>query len=348
MRFINKKYYQILNGLLFVGLGCFSYIFLINFLGDIKSDDFDLYSVRILLPVAFFFFVIGLSIIKINNYFLKNSSLFIMKKKKLFWHFLVVAILLFLFNYFLVVFVKILIGESSLFYMKPKGRVIITVIWLVELLIVSLVLINNTFRNTLQLYKEKTDLQESSSKAQYIALQNQLNPHFLFNSLNALISEIEYDPKNAIEFTRNLSDVYRYILQCQDSKLVTLKSELEFLDAYIFLHKVRLGDCISLNKDFSNELLERKLPPLTLQLLAENVIKHNIISISKPMEIKIEYITEEKVLKVTNILRPKKGVQPSGKGMYNLDSRYKLLCDKNISFEKTETFFIVKTPLLDE
>jgi len=348
MRFINKKYYQIFNTLLFVGLGCLSYIFIINFLSDLKSEDLDLYSVRILVPIAFFFSAIGFFIVKINHYLLKNSSLFIMKKKKLFWRFLAVAILLLLFNYFLVVFVKILIGEPNLFYMKPQGRGMITVIWLVELLIVSLVLINNTFRNTLELYKERTDLQESSSMAQYIALQNQLNPHFLFNSLNALISEIEYDPKNAIEFTSNLSDVYRYILQCQDSKSVSLKAELEFLDSYIFLHQVRLGDCISLDKAFSDELLERRLPPLTLQLLAENVIKHNIISISKPMEIKIEYIADEEVLKITNILRPKKGVEPSGKGMQNLDSRYKLLCGKNISFEKTETLFAVKTPLLYE
>jgi sensor histidine kinase YesM len=348
MRFIKKKFYNIYNALLFTGLGAFSYFLIVNLNGEIYDGRFDLYSLKAILPIAFFFNVIGFIVIRVNKYFIRNSSNFISKKKKLIWHFFLVSALLLMLNFSLLFFLRTMIGMEHVFSPKPRGVGLITLIWLIELLVVSLVLVNNSFRNTLKLYKEKADLQESSTKAQYIALQNQLNPHFLFNSLNALISEIEYDPKNAIEFTRNLSDVYRYILQCQEKDLVSLKDELEFLDAYIFLHKVRLGDCISVKKEFTDELLDRKLPPLTLQLLAENVIKHNTISLSKPIEILIEYIEKDEVLQISNLLRPKKGVLVSGKGMNNLDRRYKLICNKNIEVEKNETHFIVKTPLLYE
>lgn len=117
-------------------------------------------------------------------------------------------------------------------------------------------------------------------------------PHFLFNSLNTLISEIEYAPKNAILFTQRLSDVYRYILQSQQQRLVTIESELSFIDSYIFLHKVRLGDCIRIENRIEADNYDLKLPSLTLQLLVENVIKHNIINMDMPMNILIDYDSE--------------------------------------------------------
>ena len=150
-------------------------------------------------------------------------------------HYVGIAALLFLLNYALLVFVKMMIEVPTPFRVKSEGWVLLIVIWLVELVIVSLVLVNQSFRQTLKLYRETAILQESTTKAQYVALQNQLNPHFLFNSLNVLISEIEYNPQSAIEFTRNLSDVYRYILQCQDQRLALLGDELDFLDSYIVL-----------------------------------------------------------------------------------------------------------------
>ena len=134
----------------------------------------------------------------------------------------------------------------------------------------------------------------------YAALQNQLNPHFLFNSLNTLISEIEYAPKNAILFTQRLSDVYRYILQSQQQRLVTIESELSFIDSYIFLHKVRLGDCIRIENRIEADNYDLKLPSLTLQLLVENVIKHNIINMDMPMNILIDYDSENGRILVTN------------------------------------------------
>ena len=101
-------------------------------------------------------------------------------------------------------------------------------------------------------------LEESSIKAQYTALQNQLNPHFLFNSLNTLISEIEYNPENAVVFTQKLSDVYRYILKSQEQGLVTLRNETGISDSYIYLHQVRLGKMYSTGKQNTPHVIEQE------------------------------------------------------------------------------------------
>ena len=189
-------------------------------------------------------------------------------------------------------------------------------------------------------------LQEENNIARYTALQNQLNPHFLFNSLNTLISEIRYNPKNAELFTQHLSDVYRYTLQCQNQRLVTLQDELGFLDSYIFLHQVRLGDCIYVHNNVPDEWKEMKMPPLTLQLLVENVIKHNVIHSGKPMVIELCNVEEPPTLIICNPIRPKKCGVVSGMGLKNLSARYKLLCNQDIVIENESDKFTVKIPLL--
>ena len=130
--------------------------------------------------------------------------------------------------------------------------------------------------DVVRLYKRAEELEESTAEARYRTLQNQLNPHFLFNSLNTLVSEIEYNPVNAIEFTRNLADTYRYILYCQDKHTVELNEELQFLDTYVLLQKVRLGDCLQVDNRIADKFGETPVPPLSLQLLVENVIKREV------------------------------------------------------------------------
>ena len=162
----------------------------------------------------------------------------------------------------------------------------------------GLLLANRSIRNALKLQQQAAALQKENNTARYTALQNQLNPHFLFNSLNTLISEIRYNPANAELFTQHLSDVYRYTLQCQNQRLTTLREELDFLNSYVFLHRVRLGDCIYIDNRIPESCLEYQLPPLTIQLLAENVIKHNVIHMGKPMTIELIYMEMEKELVV--------------------------------------------------
>lgn len=345
---LGHKFYHFFYVLLFAGLGYFSYVLLINYLDQTDQLLGNAKSIWLFVAVVFVFNILGFSVVAVNNRINRQSPYLFRDGKKMIRHYLVVAILLLSLNYFLFVTVKLLLGIDAPFAMRFSGVRTLFMVWLIELFIVGLALVNNSYRYILELYKQTDELKESSTKAQYIALQSQLNPHFLFNSLNALISEIEYNPKNAVEFTRNLSDVYRYILQCQEQTLTTVSSELEFLNAYVFLHRVRLGDCISIENCLDVALLDKKLPPLTLQLLAENVIKHNSISVNKPMTIRLSYDRVGDMLEVSNDIRPKQGVVKLGKGLQNLSQRYRIIGNKEIIIENNNSIFKVKIPLFDE
>ena len=203
---------------------------------------------------------------------------------------------------------------------------------------------NRSIQNTLKLQQEAAELQKENNTARYAALQNQLNPHFLFNSLNTLIAEIEYNPSNAVRFTKHLSSVYRYVLQSQDKTLVPLNEELDFMKSYLFLHEVRLGNCISCECLVPDDYSDAMLPPLTLQLLVENVIKHNSITSGKPMRIHIDI--ENNYLIVSNPIQPKKSNDSSsGVGLNNLSNRCKLMLGEEIIVIKENNSFTVKVPL---
>lgn len=243
---------------------------------------------------------------------------------------------------------KALAGVASPFHLQRSGLTVILLVWLVELVIVGQFILNRFYVDVVRLYKRAEELEESTAEARYRTLQNQLNPHFLFNSLNTLVSEIEYNPVNAIEFTRNLADTYRYILYCQDKHTVELNEELQFLDTYVLLQKVRLGDCLQVDNRIADKFGETPVPPLSLQLLVENVIKHNVISMKKPMTVKMwtELQGDDVWICVANAVRPKQGGVTSGKGLENLSQRYRLLCGREIVIEQNEKEFIVKLPLL--
>lgn len=345
MKFIRNKYNQLFNILLYSGMGCFSYLFLVIYT-ELPKVNTNLASPWAFLYVVLVFNGIGLCLMKINDW-LKNDYIYL-SGKRMFAYGIGMAIFLFMINYLLLLIVKWLIDIPNPWYVKVSGMKMLIVIWLVEMVVVSLTMVNNFYRHIIVLYKRNSQLEESSMKARYTALQNQLNPHFLFNSLNTLISEIRYSPANAELFTQHLSDVYRYILQCQEQRLVPLRSELVFLDSYLFLHKVRLGDCIHLDNQVDEILWDMKIPPLTLQLLAENVIKHNAINFRTPMVILLSYDKEEKMLVVKNEIRLKKNRVQSGMGLKNLMERYHLLCNKDIAVINDGTTFTVKIPLLHE
>ena len=154
-------------------------------------------------------------------------------------------------------------------------------------MILGLLVANRSLQPTLEYQRKAAELQEENDKARYTALQNQLNQHFLFNSITTLIAEIEYNPQNAVSFTKNLSKVYRYVLQAQNKPLVTLHEELRFLSAYLFLHEVRLGNCIDKHIDIDEEYMEAQLLPLPLQLLVVNLINNNVVNTLTPMTSRI-------------------------------------------------------------
>ncbi|MGL5227943.1 MAG: sensor histidine kinase [Bacteroidales bacterium] len=350
MKFSFLRHIKWLYLLIFSGLGLFSYFLLMRFTDIPQNSNVDLISLPAFIYFIFAFNILGFSIYTSNRWINKESPLYFIKRRRSLMRFLGICILLFIVNYGLLILAKFLAGVSfnDMFYVRNNGLKVFISVWFVELIIVLLMTANQSYSYTLDLYKKASQLNEESNKAKYAALQSQLNPHFLFNSLNTLISEIEYNPQNAIAFTTHLSDVYRYILECQEKTTVQLKEELVFLESYLFLHQVRLGSCIHLHIAIPDSCLEYKVPPLTLQLLAENIIKHNSISMSKPMQMDIRVDVSEKQLIISNPIHPKLSKGYSGKGLQNLRMRYLLLENKDIVVESNNEVFIVKVPLLDE
>jgi two-component system LytT family sensor kinase len=184
-----------------------------------------------------------------------------------------------------------------------------------------------------------------TASAKFDALKNQLDPHFLFNSLNVLTSLIEENPKNAQKFTTSLSKVYRYVLEQKNKDLVTVDEELDFARTYMSLLKMRFEDSIIFEIPESASNPESKVVPLALQLLLENAVKHNMVTTSKPLHIKIYEVNG--TLVVENNLQPKQIVKKSsGVGLENIKQRYQLLSNKKVQINQQAHRFAVAIPML--
>jgi len=195
--------------------------------------------------------------------------------------------------------------------------------------------------------EEKEMLKRENLQAQLNALRTQVNPHFLFNNLNTLSSLIPEDPKHAIDFVQQLSKVYRHILEVKDEPSISLKDELEVLHAYTFLLQTRFEKNLEVNIDIPAEKMQQQVVPLSLQILMENAIKHNIVSSGKPL--RIDVFTENGSLVISNNLQVKKQVNEStGIGLDNIRNRYRLLTDKAVKVTANETNFTVSIPLIDK
>ena len=298
--------------LLYSGLGCFSYFFLVRF-ADIPLR----YQDRLLT---------GLGMRYIQLRLRRSYPTFLGSRRQMVLFFVLSGVFLFLLNYLLQVSVKWLLDVPQPLALAYKGVRLLLIVWLTELVIVSQSVSNRFYKDLLAAYRRTHQLEETALQARYMALQTQLNPHFL--------------------------DVYRYILTCQDKRLVGLREEMEFVDTYVELHRVRLGDCLTVDWQVDEAVREdAQLPPLTLQVLVENIVKHNAISPSRPMTVEVEVVSDEEGdswLRVSNPLRPKLGAVSDGHGLDNLTQRYRLLCGKEIRVQKGEDCFIVKVPLLYE
>ena len=188
-------------------------------------------------------------------------------------------------------------------------------------------------------------LEKEKAMVMYDSLKQQLNPHFLFNSLTSLSSLIRIDQKKAGEFLEGLSSTYRYILKNRDSELVPLMSEIQFTETYIKLQTTRFEEGLQVNVSIDPEYAHWKIAPVTLQNLIENAIKHNKITNDKPLVIDI--FTEDDKLIVRNNLQRKNFVETSNrKGLGNICSLYQYLTDRTIEIIENENFFIVKIPLI--
>lgn len=199
-------------------------------------------------------------------------------------------------------------------------------------------------RNALRYKSEQ--LQKENILSRYETLKNQLNPHFLFNCLNALASLVYDDPELAEDFIAKMTKVYRYLLDHREEVLVELSQELAFMRDYFFLQKTRFGDNLQLTVNLAPEVHHKMVPPLTLQLLLENAIKHNIISQEQPLL--IEVYTEGEFLILRNNMQQRiKEVASTGIGLQNLEKRYGYLAEVQPTFGQQEGSYVAKVPLLD-
>jgi sensor histidine kinase YesM len=183
--------------------------------------------------------------------------------------------------------------------------------------------------------------------AQYELLKQQVNPHFLFNSLNTLKYMVESRDENTVEFVLKLSDFYRFTLESRKLNLIKLAEELKILDAYVFLLKARFEEGIDLSVDIDTPLQQTYIPPFTLQLLVENCIKHNVVSLERPLQIKI--YSEDDLIVVQNQIQLKRTPEAStGMGLENINQRYTHLLDKKIIIQPTGSLFTIKLPVIHE
>ncbi|MDJ1468453.1 sensor histidine kinase [Xanthocytophaga flava] len=183
-------------------------------------------------------------------------------------------------------------------------------------------------------------------QSQLETLKNQLDPHFLFNSLNTLASLIDDENAPAQEYLERLADVYRYVLVSREKNTVTLEEEMNFLDAYIYLNKVRFRENLKVEKKISSNAYQQQVAPLSIQMLVENAIKHNIVSKDKPLTIKISQ-EDGNYLAIENNVQEKITFEKSTKvGLQNIINRYSLLTDKQVNIHKSPDLFTVRIPLL--
>ncbi|MFE3870348.1 histidine kinase [Flavobacterium sp. ZS1P70] len=184
-----------------------------------------------------------------------------------------------------------------------------------------------------------------TASAKFESLKNQIDPHFLFNSLNVLSSLIEENPDNAQRFTTSLSKIYRYVLEQKDKELVSVEEELAFAKTYMNLLKMRFENSLFYELPTSNLNAEAKVVPLSLQLLLENTVKHNVVSEQRPLHIRItidgDYLAVQNDYQKKEVLQDRQGV-----GLQNIINRYGIITNRKVLIEQNEKTFTVKIPIL--
>jgi hypothetical protein len=188
-------------------------------------------------------------------------------------------------------------------------------------------------------------LDRELSQAELQVLTNEMDPHFLFNSLNTLNHLITHEPQQAHLFNNKLAQVYRYFLINKNKELISLEDELEFIESYVYLLRIRHDNKLQLETSLDERINKVMIPPCSIQILVENAIKHNEFTESNPLWIKVS-LTDQ-YLQVSNNIKPKLyAVNSTGIGLKNLSSRYKILFRKDITISTTRDNFVVKLPLI--
>ena len=254
--------------------------------------------------------------------------------------------LTYLFNYINLVLVQ---GVSTEKFFSPLYSFINWFLVILALLISAILHARGFMEAWKESSKQQLDEQKhlaTAANARFESLKNQLDPHFLFNSLNVLSALIEENPSKAIRFTDSLSKVYRYVLEQKDKKLVPVSEEVDFAKTYMALLKTRFEDNVEFITEVPDGDHHLQVVPLSLQLLLENSIKHNHATKSKPLVVRI-YSQGDYLIIENNIQKRAMSVASSGIGLNNIRNRYLLLTDQQMIIEDDEQVFRVKLPMLN-
>lgn len=230
---------------------------------------------------------------------------------------------------------------------RPSNDVLVATYALNVFMILSVILSIFGYHFFVRWKQEKiaaAELEKEKSQVQYDNLKNQLNPHFLFNALSSLNSLIFENPQLASDFVQQLSKVYRYVLESKDKNAVSLDTEVEFVSHYVKLLEARFDEGIRVEFDIAEDVKEKKIVPVTLQILLENAVKHNSTNRQSPLHILIK--NEGDILLVRNNLQRKNAMDISNKhGLANLKSLYSYISATPVAVEETTDYFTVKIPL---
>jgi hypothetical protein len=240
----------------------------------------------------------------------------------------------------------VLIFEWTPERLFTRGLVTMLFVFFVTVIITSIFYSIGFFKAWKESAVNEERLQKESIRLQYEALRNQVNPHFLFNSLNSLTSLVHQDQDQAVRFIKQLSEVYRYVLEHRDNELVPLAEELKFTERYVYLQKIRHGDSLKVTVAVGRPE-GKTVVPVSLQILVENAIKHNEVSVANPLHIEI-VDTEDSII-IRNNLQPRKTLNESGGiGLNSLKERYAFLSDRKVIERKTVETFEVEVPLIKQ
>lgn len=193
--------------------------------------------------------------------------------------------------------------------------------------------------------KKKVLIEQEKIQFQFETLKSQINPHFLFNSFNTLISIIEEEPKIAIAYVEKLSDFFRHIIQLREKDVISLSEEINLIKDYAFLQEKRYGRNFSLSIDIPEQYLDTEIPPMTIQLLAENAIKHNVVSKSRPLLLRV-FVEQNYVVVQNDIQLKNKSEVSTNYGLENIIKRYQLLTDISVEVIADEKLFTIRLPII--
>ena len=251
------------------------------------------------------------------------------------------SFVIFLVNWFWFIFI---IGQQWKNFWEYNHNTIISE-YLAFIIIAAIMYAISFFKAWRYEVQQKEEVKREALSLQYKVLQDQINPHFLFNSLNVLGSLIDIDVEKAKTFTQELSTFYRNVLHFKDQDIISLKEEIDFVKKYIYLQQIRFGEALQVDV-IANEKVEGKVIPLSLQSLVENAIKHNEMSVADPLKIVIA-ISDDYELVVENNVQPKNAIEKSSQtGLKNMAGRYEYLTGKEMVITKNDHYFRVSVPLI--